>query len=61
MIKLRKVERYYSQGVAKTWVLRRIHLDVAPGDFVTIMGPSGAGKSTPLPILGMCDSDHQGE
>jgi putative ABC transport system ATP-binding protein len=61
MIKLRNIERCYSQGVAKAWVLRRVHLDVAPGDFVTIMGPSGAGKSTLLHILGMYDNDYQGE
>ena len=61
MIKLRDVEKSYAQGVAKTWVLRRISLDVRPGEFVTIMGPSGAGKSTLLHILGMYDSDHGGE
>jgi putative ABC transport system ATP-binding protein len=61
MIKLRNIERCYSQGVAKAWVLRRVHLDVAPGEFVTIMGPSGAGKSTLLHILGMYDNDYQGE
>jgi putative ABC transport system ATP-binding protein len=61
MIRLRGIERYYSQGIAKTWVLRRVQLEVAPGEFVTIMGPSGAGKSTLLHILGMYDNDYQGE
>jgi putative ABC transport system ATP-binding protein len=61
MITLHNVEKCYSQGVAKTWVLRRISLEVQQGDFVTIMGPSGAGKSTLLHILGMYDSDYQGE
>jgi ABC-type lipoprotein export system ATPase subunit len=42
-------------------VLRRITLDVAPSEFVTIMGPSGAGKSTLLSILGMLDADFTGE
>src|ERR1051325_5895033 len=45
----------------KTFVLRRISLDIKQGDFVTIMGPSGAGKSTLLAILGMLDSNWQGE
>ncbi len=46
MIKLRDVEKVYESGAGKTWVLRRINLDIAEGDFITIMGPSGAGKST---------------
>ena len=38
-----------------------IDLDIAAGDFVSVMGPSGAGKSTLLHILGMHDADWQGE
>jgi ABC-type lipoprotein export system ATPase subunit len=61
MISLRNVERYFSQGVTKSYVLRRISLDIKPGEFISIMGPSGAGKSTLLHILGMHDHAWQGE
>ncbi len=61
MIELRNVEKWYETGVGRTYVLRRISLDIKQGDFVTIMGPSGAGKSTLLAILGMLDSNWQGE
>lgn len=61
MIELRNLEKYYDTGAGKTFVLRRISLDIKQGDFVTIMGPSGAGKSTLLAILGMLDSNWQGE
>jgi putative ABC transport system ATP-binding protein len=61
MIELRDVEKYYESGAGKTYVLRRISMDIKQGDFVTIMGPSGAGKSTLLAILGMLDSNWQGE
>src|SRR5881396_3432763 len=61
MIELRNLEKYYETGAGKTFVLRRITLDIKQGDFVTIMGPSGAGKSTLLAILGMLDSNWQGE
>jgi ABC-type lipoprotein export system ATPase subunit len=61
MIELRNVEKYFETGAGKTFVLRRITLDIKQGDFVTIMGPSGAGKSTLLAILGMLDSVWQGE
>ena len=61
MIELRNVEKFYESGAGKTYVLRRISVDIKQGDFVTIMGPSGAGKSTLLAILGMLDSNWQGE
>jgi len=61
MISLRGVEKSFKQGAGQVFVLRRIDLDVARGDFVTIMGPSGAGKSTLLAILGMLDAGWTGE
>jgi putative ABC transport system ATP-binding protein len=61
MIQLRNIERYYEHGVQKTYVLRRVSLDVGEGEFVSVMGPSGSGKSTLLHILGMHDSAWSGE
>ncbi len=61
MIRLRNVEKFFEHGVTKTYVLRRINLDVKDGEFVSIMGPSGAGKSTLLHLLGMHDSAWGGE
>ncbi|HXY40080.1 MAG TPA: ABC transporter ATP-binding protein [Vicinamibacteria bacterium] len=61
MIELRGVEKSYPQGPATVWVLRRIDLKIAEGEFVSIMGPSGAGKSTLLHILGMHDAEFGGE
>jgi putative ABC transport system ATP-binding protein len=61
VIRLRQLEKSYDTGGTKTYVLRQIDLDVAPGEFVTIMGPSGAGKSTLLAILGMLDGQWTGE
>ena len=61
MIRLRSVEKYYQTGHVKTFVLRRINLDIEEGEFVTIMGPSGAGKSTLMSIVGMLDAAWEGE
>lgn len=61
MINLRNVEKHFAQGITKNYVLRRIDLDIKPGEFVSIMGPSGAGKSTLLHILGMHDHAWNGE
>jgi ABC-type lipoprotein export system ATPase subunit len=61
MISLRNVEKYFEHGPTKTFVLRRVSIDVKEGEFVSIMGPSGAGKSTLLHVLGMHDSAWSGE
>jgi ABC-type lipoprotein export system ATPase subunit len=61
MIKLRNIERCFKTKAGFTYVLRQITLDIAEGEFVTIMGPSGAGKSTLLGILGMYDHSWEGE
>jgi putative ABC transport system ATP-binding protein len=61
MITLRNLEKSVKNGGGEIFVLRRINLDVKPGEFVSIMGPSGAGKSTLLHILGMHDSEWRGE
>jgi len=61
MIRLRNLEKSVGQQGGRTFILRRIDLDVQEGEFVSIMGPSGAGKSTLLHILGMHDGDWTGE
>ena len=61
MIAMRNVEKFFESGVGKTFVLRRVNIDIKPGEFVSIMGPSGAGKSTLLHIIGMHDSAWTGE
>lgn len=60
MIKLQNIERYFRNGIQKTWVLKDITLDIEEGDFITIMGPSGAGKSTLLNIIGMLEEPSAG-
>ncbi len=61
MIRLNNIEKWYPVGNMKTFVLRRINLEIKEGEFVTIMGPSGAGKSTLLSIIGMLDGAWSGE
>lgn len=61
LIQIRNLEKTFPTQPSPTWVLRQISLDIEEGEFVTIMGPSGAGKSTLLSILGLFDSDWQGE
>jgi len=61
LMSTRGVEKSFPVGPGQTYVLRRITLDIKPGEFVSIMGPSGAGKSTLLHILGMHDAAWSGE
>ncbi len=61
MIQLQNVARYYPAGFGRTYVLRNISLDIAAGEFVSIMGPSGSGKSTLLHILGLLELPSEGE
>jgi ABC-type lipoprotein export system ATPase subunit len=61
MLKLRNLEKAFETKAGKSYVLRRVNLDVADGEFVTVMGPSGAGKSTLLGIVGMLDGAWTGE
>ncbi len=61
LVSVRNLEKSYAHGTSRTYVLRRITIDVKDGEFVSIMGPSGAGKSTLLHILGMHDSAWTGE
>jgi ABC-type lipoprotein export system ATPase subunit len=61
LIVSQNIEKSVPQGDNRLYLLRQISLEVPEGDFITFMGPSGAGKSTLLSILGMLDSDWQGE
>ncbi len=61
LIKVQGLEKSYPYKGGRTFVLRQIGFEVQEGEFVTIMGPSGSGKSTLLAILGMLDSEFDGE
>jgi putative ABC transport system ATP-binding protein len=60
MIHLEKINKTYF-GAQPLHVLKGIDLDIAEGEFVSIMGASGSGKSTLLNILGILDNYDSGE
>jgi putative ABC transport system ATP-binding protein len=61
LIQLANLERFYQTGPTRSYVLRRINVEINEGDFITIMGPLGSGKSTLLNIVGMLDGGWAGE
>ena len=60
LISLRDITKAYGIGQARTYALHGVDLDIARGDFVSIMGPSGSGKSTCMNILGCLDTPTRG-
>lgn len=60
LIELKGIHKTYDNG-QPLHVLKGIDLEIAKGEFVSIMGASGSGKSTLLNILGILDNYDEGE
>jgi putative ABC transport system ATP-binding protein len=60
LIHIADVSRVYDTGRLQVAALRRINLDVQPGEFLAIVGPSGSGKSTLMNLLGCLDRPTSG-
>lgn len=61
MILLKDIDKYFTSGFSRSYVLRNINLSIQEGEFISIMGPSGSGKSTLLNIIGMLEEPSSGE
>lgn len=61
MIKLSHLTKVYTTGNVEVRALDGVNLEMAQGEFVSIMGPSGSGKSTMMNILGCLDRPTSGE
>src|SRR5687767_8091817 len=61
MIQLKQIEKSYRTDTIETLALNGINLNIAKGEFLSIMGPSGCGKSTLLNIMGLLDAPTKGE
>lgn len=59
MLELKSVEKSFYKGtINEKYVLKKLSLNIADGDFVTVIGGNGAGKSTMLNVIaGVHDID----
>jgi putative ABC transport system ATP-binding protein len=60
MILLEGVSKIYGEGPARVEALRSVDLEIASGEFTSIMGPSGSGKSTLLNLVSALDVPSSG-
>lgn len=55
LIKAENISKVYGSGASQVTALHRANLEIASGEFLSIMGPSGSGKSTLLHLLSGLD------
>ena len=60
MISLTGIERSFLVGDERVHALAGVSLDIASGEYLSIMGPSGSGKSTLLNVIGLLDRPDAG-
>ena len=60
MIKLTNLSKIYRTDEIETVALENVNMEVAKGEFLSVMGPSGCGKSTLLNVMGLLDTPTTG-
>jgi len=55
------IRKVFGKGAKAVEVLKRIDIDVPPGEFLILVGPSGCGKSTLLNIIAGLEDPTEGE
>lgn len=61
VIELKDIMKTYIMGDSVVHALDHVNVQIARGEFTSIMGPSGSGKSTMMNILGCLDRPSSGE
>jgi putative ABC transport system ATP-binding protein len=61
MVQLKEVFKIYRTKEIETLALENVNIEVAKGEYLSVMGPSGCGKSTLLNVIGLLDRPTRGE
>jgi putative ABC transport system ATP-binding protein len=61
VVRLINVRKVFRLGKHQVEALRGINLEIAEGEYISIMGPSGSGKTTLFNIIGALDSPTEGQ
>ena len=61
LVSCREVKKIFVMGKEQVHALRGVTVDIAEGEYVSIMGPSGSGKSTLFNMIGGLDTPTSGE
>ena len=61
IVRTKGVTKIYTMGDIQVHALRGIDLEIASGEYVSIMGPSGSGKSTIFNMIGALDKPTAGK
>ncbi len=60
LVQVRSLHKLFRRGSERIDVLEGVDLDVAQGEFLSLMGPSGSGKTTLLNLIGGLDTPTDG-
>ena len=60
LVQVRDLHKIFRRGSDRIDVLAGVNLDVAQGEFLSLMGPSGSGKTTLLNLIGGLDTPTSG-
>ncbi len=60
LFKAENISKIYGSGASQVTALHRANLEIASGEFLSVMGPSGSGKSTLLHLLSGLDVPTEG-
>ena len=61
VVRTKDVTRVYRMGDTEVHALRGVDVDIAPGEYISIMGPSGSGKTTLFNMIGGLDKPSGGK
>ena len=61
LIRLEGIKKVFYTDEVETHALADVHLEIRPGEYISMAGPSGCGKTTLLSILGLLDTPTGGQ